>query len=83
MNPVTKNLQIERNNFSKWLYLGFTALSGFAFFISFNKAGNNKWISFAGIVLFGSVYWAVLKSRITTGQDGLQCRVHSDQQMYR
>ena len=70
MDPVTENIEIERNNFSKLIYLGFTALSALAFFISFNKAGNNKWISFAGIVLFVSAYWTVLKSRITIGQDG-------------
>lgn len=70
MKPIADNLEIQKNNFSKWLYLFFTAMSAFAFFISINEAGRGKWICLGGIALFGTAYWTSMKSRINTRQEG-------------
>jgi hypothetical protein len=70
MKAVAEHLEISKNNFSKWLFLFFTLMSVFAFFISINDTGNGKWISLGGIVLFGFGYWSSLRSRIDARQDG-------------
>src|SRR5213075_1548226 len=70
MKPIAENLEIPKNNFTKWLFLFFTVMSLFAFFISINKAGQDKWVCLGGIALFGLAYWTSLRSRIATRQDG-------------
>lgn len=70
MKPIAENLEIKKNNFSKWLYLGFVVLGLLAFFITVNKAGNDKWICLGGALFFGSGYWLVARDKIITRQDG-------------
>jgi len=70
MKPVVEHLELRQNNFTRWLFLTFTILSLFAFIISWNKEGNIKWICFAGVLLFGSGYWMVLKYLIVADQNG-------------
>jgi len=70
MIAIVENLELRQNNFTKWLFLGLTILSLFAFFISLNKEDNNKWICLPGVLLFGSGYWMSLKYRLITEQDG-------------
>jgi hypothetical protein len=70
METIAENLEIHKNNFSKWLFLFFTVMSAFAFFISINETGRDKWICLGGMVFFGFGYWLSLKSRIDTRQDG-------------
>ena len=70
MNPIVEHLELRQNNFTKWLFLGLSSLSFFAFFILLDKEGYGKWICLGGVLFFGIGYWMSLKYRLFTYQDG-------------
>jgi hypothetical protein len=75
MNTVVEDIEIKKNSFSKGLYLALGFLSFAALLISLKEPGNSKWISLAGLLLFGSGYWMALKAKITIAYNGFT--VHS------
>jgi hypothetical protein len=79
MKAVVENFEIGKNNFSKWIYLGFTVLGVAGFFIVLGEANNTKWIMLGSILLFGGGYWLALKYKITVAQQGMTVTVFKPQ----
>jgi hypothetical protein len=79
MKAIVESFEIGKNNFSKWIYLGFTVLSITGFFIVLREANNTKWLMLCCILLFGGGYWFALKYKIAVGQQGIAVTVFESQ----
>jgi hypothetical protein len=71
MQQLVEPIEMRKNNFSKWFFMGFTALSVIAFAISINQPGNNKWICLGGIVMFGMVFLFNASHKLLIDQQGI------------
>lgn len=69
MNPV-EDLEIKRNNFTKWFLIALIAINFFAFVTSFSDRGAGKWIFLGGLAFFSVIFWGTLRYKIMTSQEG-------------
>ena len=70
MNTIVESFEIKKNHFSRWLFAAFTLLSFFALAISWKEEGNNKWVSAAGMLLFGAGWLMAVRDRVIVYQAG-------------
>ena len=70
MIPVAENLEVEKNNFSKWLNLGFAIVCVFASIFIYQQKAEVTWYAILGAVLFGGIYYQNIKNKIITEQHG-------------
>ena len=74
MNAIIENLDLRKNNFSKWFSGVFALLSLFAFFITIETNDSRKWWTVVGIVMFGAIFYFNLRSKISVSQQGIVVR---------
>lgn len=71
MKTIVENLELRKNNFSKWFSGVFALLSLFAFFITIGTNDSKKWWTVAGVVMFGAIFYFNLRSKISISQQGI------------
>ena len=71
MTAIVENLDLRKNNFSKWFSGIFALLSLIAFFITIETNDDKKWWTIVGVVMFGFIFYLNLKSKISVSQQGM------------
>jgi len=74
MNAIVEELDLRKNNFSKWFSGVFVLFSLFAFFITIETNDSKKWWTVVGMVMFGAIFYFNLRSKISISQQGLVIR---------
>ena len=75
MKPVVEDLVVRKNNFVKWLNLGFAVIFLSGIFIIKDDPWKNQWYALVGALLFGGIYLNYAMYKIITTQDGFT--IHS------
>ena len=75
MKPVVEDLVVRKNNFVKWLNLGFAVIFLSGIFIIKDDPWKNQWYALGGALLFGGIYLNYAMYKIITTQDGFT--IHS------